>query len=65
MRIGILSDLYIDKLGTPPAPKEMPDVLVLAGNIGGGTDGMAWAAATYHCPIIYVLGNYSYRGHNI
>ncbi len=60
MRIGVLSDLYIDKLGSPPIPEVLPDVLVLAGNIGCGTKGIEWAAKTYACPIIYVLGNYSY-----
>lgn len=65
MRIGVLSDLYIDRLGTPPPPKELPDVLVLAGNVGCGTAGIEWAATTYACPIIYVLGTYSYRDHDI
>lgn len=65
MRIGVLSDLYIDKLGTPPLPEVLPDVLVLAGNIGCGKRGIEWAAKTYACPIVYVLGSYSYRGHGI
>jgi len=65
MKIGILSDLYIDELGALPAPSEPPDVLVLAGNIGQGTRGLEWAATTYHCPVIYVCGNYSYRDRDI
>ncbi|HSN18340.1 MAG TPA: hypothetical protein VLV87_09015 [Gammaproteobacteria bacterium] len=65
MKIGILSDLYIDKLGLPPVPDVLPDVLVLAGNIGFGIKGIEWAVRTYDCPIIYVLGNYSYRGHDL
>ena len=65
MRIGVLSDLYIDKLGSPPIPEILPDVLVLAGNIGCGVKGIEWAAKTYSCPIVYVLGNYSYSGHNL
>jgi hypothetical protein len=65
VRIGIVSDLYIDKLGSPPLPTEMPDVMVLAGNIGCGTKGVEWAARTYTCPVIYVLGNYSYRNHDL
>lgn len=65
VRIGVLSDLYIDKLGSPPIPEVLPDVLVLAGNIGCGVKGIEWAARTYACPIVYVLGNYSYRGHSL
>ena len=65
MKIGVQSDLYIDKLGAPPLPVTMPDVLVLAGNIGLGTRGIEWAARTYDCPIVYVLGNYSYREHEL
>lgn len=65
MRIGILSDLYIDKLGTLPLPEILPDILVMAGNIGAGTRGIEWAAKTYPCPIVYVLGSYSYRDHDI
>jgi hypothetical protein len=65
VRIGVLSDLYIDKLGSPPIPEILPDILVLAGNIGCGSKGIEWAAKTYACPIVYVLGNYAYRGHNL
>ncbi|HEX4300089.1 MAG TPA: phosphoesterase [Gammaproteobacteria bacterium] len=65
MKIGILSDLYIDELGPPPDPEVSPDVLVLAGNIGQGMRGLEWAATTYHCPILYVCGNYSYRDRDI
>lgn len=65
MKIGILSDLFVDELGPLPAPSEQPDVLVLAGNIAQGTRGLEWAALTYHCPIIYVCGNYSYRDRDI
>jgi hypothetical protein len=65
VRIGVLSDLYIDKLGSPSLPEVLPDVLVLAGNIGCGTRGIEWAAKTYPCPIVYVLGSYSYRDHNV
>jgi hypothetical protein len=65
VKIGILSDLYIDELGPLPAPSNPPDVLVLAGNIGQGTKGLEWAATTYQCPIIYVCGNYSYRDRDI
>lgn len=65
MKIGVLSDLYVDELGPLPAPSTQPDVLALAGNIGQGTRGLEWAAATYRCPVIYVCGNYTYRDRDI
>jgi hypothetical protein len=65
MKIGILSDLYVDEMGALGAPSQEPDVLILAGNIGQGMHGLEWAATTYHCPIIYVCGNYSYRDRDI
>lgn len=64
MKIGVLSDLYIDQLGALPVPRDQPDVLVLAGDIGRGATGLHWAVRTYTCPIVYVLGNYSYHEHN-
>lgn len=65
VKIGILSDLYIDEYGAPSVPREQPDVLVLAGDIGEGFKGLTWASIAYQCPIIYVVGNYSYRGCNL
>lgn len=65
MKIGVLSDLYIKNLGALPQPADQPDVLVLAGNIGAGLDGFEWAAKTYDCPIVYVLGNHSYWDRDI
>lgn len=65
MKIGVLSDLYVDELGALPTPPEQPDILVLAGNVGQGTRGLEWAQAAYSCPIIYVCGPYSYREQNI
>jgi len=65
VKIGILSDLYVDELGPLPSHKDPPDVLVLAGNIGQGTKGLEWVSSTYQCPVIYVCGNYSYRDRDI
>jgi hypothetical protein len=65
VKIGVLSDLYLDELGPLPAPDQQPDLLLLAGNIGQGLHGLEWAAVTYQCPIIYVCGNYSYRDRDI
>jgi hypothetical protein len=65
MKIGVLSDLFLEEYGTLPHPTTLPDVLVLAGNIGQGTRGLEWAMQNYRCPIVYVLGSYSYRERNI
>jgi len=65
MRIGVLSDLYLDELGPLPAPEDQPDVLVLAGNIARGMKGIEWAVQTYSCTILYVLGSNAYHGHDI
>lgn len=38
------------------------DLVILAGDIGSHTHGLAWAAATFQQPIIYVAGNHEYYG---
>lgn len=70
MKIQIASDLHLDLLprldGSPPTIIERADadVLVLAGDIHDGCEGIdrfqAWNAGT---DIIYVAGNHEYYGH--
>jgi hypothetical protein len=62
MNIGVLSDLYIDEMGALPKPTDEPDIMILAGNIARGVRGLAWAQKTFDCPVVYILGNYSYHG---
>lgn len=67
MRIRYLSDLHLEFTGYLPntLPSIGEDVVVLAGDIGLGVNGIAWAkAAIPDRPVIYVLGNHEfYRQH--
>lgn len=60
MKLRILSDLHIEH----NMPKEVPaceaDVVVLAGDIANGRDGIDWAARTFAQPVVYVPGNHEY-----
>lgn len=61
MKIHFLSDLHLE-FGKMPRVYAAPadaDVVVLAGDIGTGRSGMAWAMQTYpEIPVIYVSGNH-------
>jgi predicted phosphodiesterase len=64
VRLGVLSDLHLEQaelsLDRPDA-----DVLVLAGDIARGTDGIAWArAGSDGRPVLYVAGNHEFYGHS-
>ncbi len=65
MKLHILSDLHTEFAEfTPPATDA--DVVILAGDIGVGFDGIEWAARRFpDVPVIYVLGNHEYYGHDI
>jgi hypothetical protein len=63
MRIRVLSDLHLehhdppDGLGAGPSPDA--DVVVLAGDIGRGTEGLEWARRTFPAvPVLLVAGNH-------
>lgn len=62
MRLHLLSDLH-----TEFDPFEIPDtaadVIILAGDIGTGTDGIAWACRQVERlgkPVVYIPGNHEY-----
>ena len=62
MRHHIISDLHLEF-----APFRMPaveaDVVVLAGDVGVGRDGLKWIRAAIPTkPVIYVLGNHEFYG---
>jgi predicted phosphodiesterase len=62
MRLHILSDLHLEF--APFAPPEVAaDLLIAAGDIATGTEGLQWLRRAYpDRPIIYVLGNHEYYG---
>jgi predicted phosphodiesterase len=64
MKIRILSDLHINRADfVPPAAES--DLVVLAGDVNVGTQGIDWAAKAFsEQPVIYVLGNHEYYGHS-
>ena len=65
VKIRILSDLHLEfATFTPPAIDA--DVVVLAGDIHVGVDGMSWARAHFgDTPIVYVAGNHEFYGHEL
>lgn len=65
MRIRVISDLHLerDAIHLPEVPT---DVVVLAGDIGQGTDGLDWAEKMFPGQhVIYVPGNHEYYNHGI
>lgn len=64
MKIRYLSDLHLE---FAPSPAELPsvgeDLVVLAGDIHVGTDGITWARKMFpNLPVLYVLGNHEFYG---
>lgn len=65
MKLHILNDLHIEFEDFEP-PATDADVVVLAGDIGVGMDGLRWAEARFpDRPVIYVAGNHEFYHHDI
>lgn len=67
MKILLLSDLHIEfaPFVPDPAAVEAADVVILAGDISTGTQGIPWARKTFPGKrIIYVAGNHEFYGHH-
>ncbi|MDE2599067.1 MAG: metallophosphoesterase [Rhodocyclaceae bacterium] len=67
MKLALYSDLHREQMRTDAwePPQLDVDVVVLAGDIGSHTHGLAWAADTFRrgpgCPdVVYVIGNHEY-----
>jgi len=65
MRLHILSDLHLE-IGAFEPPKVDADVVVLAGDIHVGLEGVKWAQIQWpETPVIYVAGNHEYYHHEV
>jgi len=66
MKIRVLSDLHLEFYDDPYPAGIFDDidcdVVVLAGDIHSGLQGIEWAADTFSTPVIYVMGNHEYYG---
>jgi predicted phosphodiesterase len=60
MKLHILNDLHIE-FEDFQSPVTDADVVVLAGDIGVGAEGLRWAEARFlDKPVIYVPGNHEF-----
>ena len=70
-RIRVWSDLHLEMRHNRVVLESLPadvdaDLVVLAGDIANGTDGVRWAAESFSgIPVAYVLGNHEFYGHDI
>ena len=65
MKLHILNDLHIEFEDFAP-PVTDADVVILAGDIGVGMEGLRWAEARFpDRPVIYVPGNHEFYHHDI
>lgn len=65
MKLHVLSDLHTEFHDFEP-PDTKADVIVLAGDIGVGADGVEWAAQKFgETPVVYVPGNHEYYDRDI
>jgi len=65
MRLHILSDLHLEFAPFQPENVDS-EVVVLAGDIHTGTNGIKWILQTFtRRPVIYVLGNHEFYGESI
>jgi predicted phosphodiesterase len=57
VRLRILSDIHLE-IWPVELPAVEADVVILAGDIANGTDGIEWARKTFPGPVLYVPGNH-------
>ena len=60
MKLNVLSDLHLS-FGSPQAPDNDADVVILAGDIARPPEAIAWAQALAK-PTVYVAGNHEFYG---
>ena len=59
MRIHLLSDLHLE-FAHFAVPVTDADLVILAGDIAQGIDGIVWAKQQFKIPVIYVASNHEY-----
>ena len=65
MKLHILNDLHIEFEDFAP-PATDADVVILAGDIGVGVEGLRWAKDRFlDRPVIYVPGNHEFYHHDL
>ena len=65
MRLHILSDLHLE-FGWVELPPTDADLVILAGDIHLGREGLRWAQQQFpNKPVVYVLGNHEFYRHTI
>ncbi len=65
MKLHILNDLHIEFENFEP-PETDADVVILAGDVGVGMEGLRWAAVRFSDrPVIYVPGNHEFYHQDI
>jgi len=67
MKVQLFSDLHLEMQGFYFIPESDADVIILAGDIGVGLEGLEWAieqANKLDKPIIYVAGNHEFYRHH-
>lgn len=65
MRLYVLSDLHLEREQFAPIAVDA-DVIVLAGDVAVGTDGVQWARTwADRRPVLYVVGNHEFYGHAV
>ncbi|MBU1219036.1 metallophosphoesterase [Myxococcota bacterium] len=63
MKLLLLSDLHLEFVDLSLSACR-PDVVVLAGDISKGTDGIDWIVRQkFKCPVVYIAGNHEFYGH--
>jgi predicted phosphodiesterase len=66
VRVHVLSDLHLERGDRDVTPGDDADVVVLAGDIALGTDGVRWARAWADGrPVLYVAGNHEFYGQKL
>lgn len=67
MKVQIYSDIHIESRGAYNIPKLDSDIIILAGDIDAGLNGLEWAEELrrlHKKPVIYVAGNHEYYGYD-